>query len=158
MVEFISSDWRKLGTKMEHAKLLSSITHIPVGVLQMEKPVRSLSIAQRMSWAYKRETTRVEDRAYSLMGIFSVHMTTIYGEGERAFQRLQEEIMKQSIDPSLLAWGLFSMTTTDLPQHSSEHEHTNYKSYLLARSPDNFNPRYSGRTTFSPVSSQGEAA
>ena len=59
VVEFISSDWRKLGTKMEHAKLLSSITHIPVGVLQMEKPVRSLSIAQRMSWAYKRETTRV---------------------------------------------------------------------------------------------------
>ena len=111
-----------------------------------------------MSWAAIRRTTRVEDRAYSLMGIFGVHMTTIYGEGERAFQRLQEEIMKQSIDPSLFAWGLFSMTTTDLAQHSSEHEHTNYKSYLLARSPDNFNPRYSGRTTFSPVSSQGEAA
>ncbi|TBU27915.1 HET-domain-containing protein [Dichomitus squalens] len=148
VVKLISSDWQKLGTKMRHARFLSRITNIPVEVLLMDKPVTSFSIAQRMSWAYKRETTRVEDRAYSLMGIFAVNMTTIYGEGERAFQRLQEEIMEQSIDPSLFAWGSFSGMSSH--ERSAGHEHTKYESYLLARSPDDFNPSDSGRTRFLP--------
>ena len=58
-----------------------------------------------MSWAAIRRTTRVEDRAYSLMGIFGVHMTTIYGEGENAFLRLQEELLKRSPDQTIFAWG-----------------------------------------------------
>ena len=58
-----------------------------------------------MSWAARRQTTRVEDRAYSLMGIFGVHMTTIYGEGENAFFRLQEELLKRSPDQTIFAWG-----------------------------------------------------
>jgi hypothetical protein len=42
-----------------------------------------------------RDTTREEDKAYSLLGIFDVHMPLLYGEGEkRAFRRLQEEIDK----------------------------------------------------------------
>src|SRR5277367_1528826 len=57
-----------------------------------------------MSWAARRETSRVEDRAYCLMGIFGIHMPLIYGEGERAFVRLQEYIMKASDDHSLFAW------------------------------------------------------
>ena len=48
-----------------------------------------------MSWAEKRETTREEDMAYSLLGIFDVCMPLIYGEGrEKAFKRLREEIDK----------------------------------------------------------------
>lgn len=62
------------------------------------------SIAQKMSWAAKRKTTRPEDLAYCLMGLFGVHMPMLYGEGERAFTRLQEEIMKLSDDHSLFAW------------------------------------------------------
>ncbi|EJF60769.1 HET-domain-containing protein [Dichomitus squalens LYAD-421 SS1] len=160
VVEFISADWRKLGTKMEHAGLLSRITKIPAEVLLMEQPVRRYSIAQRMSWAYKRETMRVEDRAYSLMGIFAVNMTTIYGKGERAFQRLQEEIMKQSIDPSLFAWGAFHRITdnhTRYPLARLVHEHTEYKSYLLAASPDDFLPLHSGKTTFLPSLPRAES-
>jgi len=58
-----------------------------------------------MSWAAGRKTTRPEDRAYSLMGIFNVHMPIIYGEGERkAFFRLQLEIMRLSHDQSIFAW------------------------------------------------------
>lgn len=58
-----------------------------------------------MSWASRRETTRTEDMAYCLMGIFEVNMPLLYGEGNRAFFRLQEEIMKHSNDHSLFAWS-----------------------------------------------------
>jgi hypothetical protein len=65
------------------------------------------SVAKRMSWAANREATRSEDVAYSLFGIFNVHMPLIYGEGQqKAFRRLQEEIMKFSDDHTLFAWGL----------------------------------------------------
>jgi len=48
-----------------------------------------------MLWAEKRETTRKEDKVYSLLGIFNVHMPLIYGEGrEKALGRLREEIDK----------------------------------------------------------------
>jgi hypothetical protein len=57
-----------------------------------------------MSWASKRETTTVEDLAYCLMGMFGINMPLLYGEGERAFTRLQEEIVKASDDYSLFAW------------------------------------------------------
>jgi len=52
-----------------------------------------------------RATSRVEDTAYSLMGLFNVFMPMLYGEGERAFIRLQEEIMKQSEDYTIFAWN-----------------------------------------------------
>lgn len=57
-----------------------------------------------MSWASERETTRIEDIAYSLLGIFDVNMPLLYGEGNKAFVRLQEEIMKSSNDQTLFAW------------------------------------------------------
>jgi hypothetical protein len=59
-----------------------------------------------MSWAAKRETTRIEDKAYCLLGIFGVNMPLLYGEGQMAFIRLQEEIMKDSDDQSLFAWEI----------------------------------------------------
>ena len=57
-----------------------------------------------MSWAALRETTRVEDEAYCLLGIFNVHIPLIYGEGTNAFRRLQEEIIRTSHDQSIFAW------------------------------------------------------
>jgi hypothetical protein len=63
------------------------------------------SVAQRMSWAAKRQTARVEDGAYCLMGLFDVHMPTLYGEGHKAFLRLQLEILATSDDESLFAWN-----------------------------------------------------
>lgn len=57
-----------------------------------------------MFWAARRKTTRVEDIAYCLMGMFGIYMPMLYGEGERAFIRLQEEILKVTNDQSLFAW------------------------------------------------------
>jgi len=54
-----------------------------------------------MSWAVRRQTTRLEDEAYCLMGLFDVNMPMLYGKGRRAFTRLQQEILRQSDNQSL---------------------------------------------------------
>ena len=63
------------------------------------------SVAQKMSWAARRETTRSVDTAYCMMGLFGVNMPLLYGEGgPNAFKRLLLEIMKKSNDYSVFAW------------------------------------------------------
>jgi hypothetical protein len=103
-VEFYNhaEDW--VGSKQRHADVISEITHIPRGVLFRPQKIFDETIATRMSWASKRETKRREDIAYSLLGIFDVYMPLIYGEGVRAFRRLQEEIIKRHNDLSIFAW------------------------------------------------------
>ncbi|KAI0838524.1 HET-domain-containing protein [Hypoxylon sp. FL0890] len=104
-VIFFSGDWLKIGDKRLLCLLLANSTGIDKDILLGERPLTSASVARRMSWAAKRETTRPEDGAYCMMGIFSVNMPMLYGEGgEKAFLRLQEEIMKVSDDQSLFAW------------------------------------------------------
>ncbi|RPD62386.1 HET-domain-containing protein, partial [Lentinus tigrinus ALCF2SS1-6] len=105
LVVFVSQEWRVLGTKHSMAEVVADVTGIEVDILMNTKSLDDISIARRMSWASRRKTTRLEDEAYSLMGIFGVHMPTIYGEGRDAFIRLQEEILKRSPDQSLFAWG-----------------------------------------------------
>ncbi|PYH58326.1 uncharacterized protein BO96DRAFT_432262 [Aspergillus niger CBS 101883] len=104
-VVFLNEEWRMLGDKAHLQDKIAEYTGIPPSILSGEEDLETSSVAQRMSWAAKRQTSRVEDRAYSLMGIFSVNMPLIYGEGENAFIRLQEEIMRISDDQSLFAWG-----------------------------------------------------
>jgi hypothetical protein len=101
VVIFYDRAWMELGTKKWMEILISSITGISC---QHLRDYTNASVAQKMSWASKRETTRVEDRAYSLMGLFSVHMPPLYGEGMMAFRRLQLEILARSEDESLFAW------------------------------------------------------
>ncbi|KAF4807338.1 Vegetative incompatibility protein HET-E-1 [Colletotrichum siamense] len=122
---FFSDDWVKIGEKLTLSRPLSVITGIEEDILKGTKPIESASIAKRMSWASHRITTRPEDVAYCLMGLFGVNMPMLYGEGDRAFLRLQEEIMKQSDDQSLFAWVDLSAST--------ETYHG-----LLAKSPLNF--------------------
>ncbi|KAH9849934.1 hypothetical protein C2E23DRAFT_344588 [Lenzites betulinus] len=104
-VVFLSPLWQTVGTSRSLADVLTEITTIDYEVLIHQRPLSSVSVARRMSWASGRRTTRVEDRAYSLMGIFGVCMHTVYGEGTRAFTRLQEEILKEIPDQSIFAWG-----------------------------------------------------
>ncbi|GMF69802.1 unnamed protein product [Aspergillus oryzae] len=101
---FLSNDWTNLGDKTGLSQLISKITLIDEGVLRGETRLGDCSVAKRMSWASARVTTRTEDTAYCLMGIFNVSMPLLYGEGRKAFIRLQEEIMKESDDQSLFAW------------------------------------------------------
>jgi hypothetical protein len=104
-VVFYDSDWQRIGTKDELAEKINGITKINIYYLASdESRLRQASIAEKMSWASTRETKRTEDTAYSLLGIFDINMPLLYGEGVKAFQRLQEEIMKQSDDQSIFAW------------------------------------------------------
>ena len=141
LVVFVSRDWKVLGTKAELADVLDRITGIPKRVLRLEEELEDISIAARMSWAANRKTTRPEDEAYCLMGIFGINMPTLYGEGQNAFQRLQEEIMKQSPDTTLFAWGSLWHGQDDALFRSRDpdeaHDHSD-GSYLFARSPSAF--------------------
>ncbi|RSL81743.1 hypothetical protein CEP51_005613 [Fusarium floridanum] len=101
---FFDKDWQQLGTRENLGDKISVRTGIPQTILSGIQSLESASIAQRMSWAAGRKATRLEDRAYSLMGIFDINMPLLYGEGHKAFIRLQEEILRVSDDHSIFAW------------------------------------------------------
>ncbi|KAI0654094.1 heterokaryon incompatibility protein-domain-containing protein [Cubamyces menziesii] len=105
-VLFLTHTWRVIDSKLGLATLLEHATGISAAVLTGEATVESVSVACRMSWVSSRRTTRIEDEAYSLLGIFGVYMPTIYGEGRNAFLRLQQEIIKTIPDQSIFAWGV----------------------------------------------------
>ncbi|KAF8546087.1 hypothetical protein OG21DRAFT_1473262 [Imleria badia] len=78
------------------------------------------SLSEKMRWASKRKTTRIEDVAYSLLGIFKVSMPIAYGEGKMAFRRLLEVIVQYSPDPTFFAWaGEHSYYSPALPSSPS---------------------------------------
>ncbi|KAF2117416.1 heterokaryon incompatibility protein-domain-containing protein [Lophiotrema nucula] len=102
-VEFYDADWTLVGTKVSLQEDITALTGIDEDVLRHADPL-SHNVAVRMSWAASRQTTRIEDRAYCLMGLFGVNMPLLYGEGNRAFIRLQEEIMRVTEDYTLFIW------------------------------------------------------
>ncbi|KAF2169272.1 hypothetical protein M409DRAFT_36165 [Zasmidium cellare ATCC 36951] len=93
-VRFYDSEWFFITTKTQSTAALAKVSGIDEIVLRRSYQAKHFSVATRFSWAAKRQTTRVEDEAYSLVGLFDVNMPMIYGEGQKAFIRLQEEIIK----------------------------------------------------------------
>lgn len=153
-VYFFDKAWNMLGLRTPMAAFLSRITRIDGRVLTWSRrPLRpwrkgqsdysglqdtvaitmstlravldSFSVAQRMSWAAGRVTTRLEDEAYCLLGMFDVNMPMVYGEGRRAFLRLQEQIIQTSTDHSIFAWRIVLDSDVD-------------PSRILATSPEAF--------------------
>ncbi|KAK3312934.1 heterokaryon incompatibility protein-domain-containing protein, partial [Apodospora peruviana] len=129
-VDFYDRNWTRIGTKTSAVMqtFLSKITKIDAGVLANPDVLPTMAVGRRMSWAAKRKTTRIEDIAYSLLGIFDVNMPMLYGEGTKAFIRLQEAIAEATGDLSLFAWS----------DHQSEHQHYQVFQGILARSPSQF--------------------
>jgi len=105
-LHFYNSGWGSIGPKEDYSHEVEVITGIPHQFLLGWDDFRQASVAQRMSWAACRETTRTEDMAYCLLGIFDITMPMIYGEGSRSLRRLQHEIIRHTRDHSILAWGL----------------------------------------------------
>ncbi|KAM0719722.1 hypothetical protein Q7P37_003855 [Cladosporium fusiforme] len=105
-LRFYDKNWKFLGrlSHPECAKVVSEVTGIDVEMLLHKRTLADFSIAQRMSWAAQRHATRVEDRAYSLLGMFDVQMPMIYGEGQKAFVRLQEQIVQTTTDHTIFCW------------------------------------------------------
>ncbi len=115
LVYFYDSKWTCLGPRTDFISGLIARTNIPRRILTGQSPPSNYSLARRMSWAAGRETTRVEDIAYSLLGIFDVNLPLVYGEGRRSFRRLQEEIVKRTSDLTIFAWR--SPPPPSHPQH-----------------------------------------
>ncbi|KAI8654192.1 HET domain-containing protein [Fusarium sp. Ph1] len=141
---FFDRDWKYMCRRDEIASRLEEITGITQSILQrahifpppaaphpwtepkfqcpgcghidqvkaelMEEP-----ISRKMIWAANRVTTRPEDTSYCLLGLFDINMPLLYGEGENAFWRLQEEILKKSPDQSILTWTDDSSNRLDKP-------------------------------------------
>ena len=103
-VIFFDQHWDQLGSKVDLSKRLSIITGIPSEYLCNLQNLNRASVAMKMSWASRRHTSRDEDAAYCLLGVFDVNMPLLYGEGRRAFLRLQLEIIRKSDDESIFAW------------------------------------------------------
>ncbi|KAM7224600.1 vegetative incompatibility protein HET-E-1 [Rhypophila decipiens] len=123
-VVFFAQGWQWLGTKSDPilSKHIEKVTKIEAKVLSDPSQVFKTCIARRMAWASQRKTTRPEDTAYCLMGLFGVNMPLLYGEGlEGAFTRLQEEIIKVSDDHTLFSWGLVKQDSS-LIEYSSPHQ------------------------------------
>jgi Heterokaryon incompatibility protein (HET) len=108
-IEFYGKDWKLLGSKSDLRELIYMRTKISPAVLENPNLRLNISLATRMSWASQRVTTRAEDIAYCLLGIFGVHMPLLYGEGQsRAFFRLQKEIVENTDDDTFLVFSRFN--------------------------------------------------
>ena len=118
-VVFYDCRWAEIGSKTFLRAKISNICWISPDHLSQPK---NASIATKMSWASRRHTSREEDMAYSLLGLFDINMPLLYGEGDNAFYRLQCEILQSSPDESIFAWK------DQLYSHSG----------LLAKSPSAF--------------------
>ena len=139
---FVGRTWTVLGSKRILGDLIEEITGVDRVVLDDHDAYSEVPVARRMSWAANRTTTRVEDEAYSLMGLFDVHMPTIYGEGRNAFIRLQEEILRRIPDQSIFTWGPRASGVDDIhgsvPEDHDPSEATDSHHLLLATSPASF--------------------
>ena len=164
-IRFYGAAWRYLGTRHTLAIFIGQATQIPMKILhpsndlvtQRRKELANVSVAQKMSWTAARKTTRAEDWAYSLMGIFDINMPLLYGEGQvRAFRRLQEEIIKSTDDETIYAWRLDLKTPAQPQKQAQSQEEPKQQHYwgILADTPAAFGnfgdlipvrPRFLGR-------------
>ncbi|KAF5973340.1 beta transducin [Fusarium coicis] len=135
-IHFFDETWSLIGTKEELASEIEDITGIPRRFLLGWVDFHQASVAQRMSWASKRTTKRDEDVAYCLLGIFGVTMPMIYGEGHKAFERLQLKIMEQTTDDSILAWGV-KVQGMEFESQTGPSDH-NTSAGMFAKSPMDF--------------------
>jgi len=144
MLIFFTSDWNLLGTRFEMADSIEAASRIDPEFLGDNTRngirIREASVAQRMSWASARETSKEEDAAYYLLGIFGINMPLIYGEGmQSAFLRLQEEILRQSDDQSIFAWmNVNSVPSGARASHGLSDDGLRHPSGVLAPSPKAF--------------------
>lgn len=137
VLEFYDEDWNRRGTKEFFRHDISNITGIDLEVLENSELLSTFPIGRRMSWAAHRQTTRIEDQAYCLFGIFGVNMPMIYGEGTNAFIRLQEEIAKNTNDLTLFAWTSQVRSRVDERPTYRGHSGEDIRG-ILARSPQEF--------------------
>ena len=109
-VIFINKKWKVGGHKCPEAPAakchcdwdtkalnisLAHITGIPISIINGQVDIRTIPSKVVCEWITNRNTTRVEDLAYCLIGLLRVTLLPIYGEGSNAWVRLEEEVSKK---------------------------------------------------------------
>ena len=100
-LQFCNKKWWEISDKRMLACTLENITGVPKHILREGLSGNCPCIVQIMSWGANWTMSRIEDRAYSLMGLLDVNMLMLYGEGEKAFHHLQLEIIHTLNDQSI---------------------------------------------------------
>ena len=113
-ITFLDKNCTLIGHRADLMETIAHITGIPTECFGNHLAIHAMPIAKRMSWLSDRETTRVEDLAYCMLGIFDVSMNMLYGEGRKAFLRLQKELLETIDDESIFLW-----MSQELPEGSS---------------------------------------
>lgn len=109
ILRFFGADWHPMfelrhsdqmhGGRNELGRTISEITGIDLARWKWA------GVAEKLSWASRRQTSRKEDKAYCLLGLLNVNMPLLYGEGDAAFQRLLGEVVKRDDGHDVLAAG-----------------------------------------------------
>ena len=125
VVRFYTEDWKPylnvdIPNHKESPEIISEmeeVTGVSARALMALRPGLD-DIREKLRLASTRQTTRVEDAAYSLLGIFSTSLQVIYGEGDRAIGRFLAQLLMSSGDTSILAWtGRSGSFNSCLPAH-----------------------------------------
>ena len=123
VVRFYNEDWTlymnlDIPNHKESPEILSEMEQaagISARALMALRPGLD-DIREKLCLASRRETTLAEDAAYSLLGIFSISLPVVYGEGDQALGRLLAQVLTSSGDTSILAWaGKFGSFNSCLP-------------------------------------------
>lgn len=117
-VDFYDSSWQYRTCKDDITKVISDATGVPEDVLLNADLLSSYPVCTRLSWASRRYTTREEDEAYCLLGILGVNMPLIYGEGRRAFRRLQNAVVADRHDLTIFCHSTSQPSTHELFAYS----------------------------------------
>lgn len=102
-VQFFDRDWNRIGAKDELLDEIAEASKIEKCYLTRDN-ITPACVAEKMSWLSHRTTSRIEDMSYCMLGLFGINMPLLYGEGHRAFIRLQHEILRQSADESIFVF------------------------------------------------------
>lgn len=148
-VVFLNQAWMSIGDRSSLVHRISTASGISTNILTGFCGLRqnSISAAEKFSWMARRATSRAEDQAYCLLGLFDINMPLLYGEGSKAFRRLQLEILRSSNDESMFVWdilkgsepldqsvggfGLLSKQTADFTHHHYHHHKSDQFSWRV---------------------------
>lgn len=124
------------------ARAITRVTGIPEIYVRRFDPSCEL-VAEVMTWSAKRKTTRMEDRAYALLGLFNITIPIAYGEGHRAFYRLMVALANECRTPAFFAWaGRHSDYSNALPASSACYARLGPDAQDVVRRGDTGHPSY----------------
>ena len=106
-LRFFDCHWRQIGTKSSRSSEICTATGVERRYLNCN--FQGACLAVKLSWVAGRTTEYREDMAYCMFGILGIQMDVRYGEGENAFLRLQEQLVKKFLRESIFAWTIDSM-------------------------------------------------